>query len=152
MADKMMRIAGRTPSGTAVPMAADASGNVSVTRTWKKEWVALQTSLEIRDTNAHNIPAFDVSGIPMYSLRILNRLGVPVTITFLADVNTTNGYALTDIDMVTKAITVQPGQSYIIITPDDLPLLNYIRYLRMLVKASSTPEAGVFEAYVVTIK
>lgn len=152
MADKMMRIAGRTSAGVAVPMLADANGNIGTTRTWKKEWVALQTTLEIRDTNAHNIPAFDVSDIPIYSLRIINRLGVPVTITFLTDVNTSNGYGLVDTDNTLKSITVQPNNNYVIITPDDLPILNYIRYVRMSVKASSVPESGIFEAYAVTIK
>ena len=152
MADKMMRIAGRTSGGVAVPMLADASGNISTTRTWKKEWVTIQSSLEIRDTSSHSLPVMDVSEIPTYSLRFLNRLGVPVTITFLTDVNQSNGYILIGSDAVSKSITLQPANSYIIITPEDCPILNYIRLLRLNVKASSTPSSGMFEAAMVTVR
>lgn len=152
MADKMMRIAGRTSGGTAVPMLADANGNIGTTRAWKKEWVTIQASLEIRDTSGHNLPAMDVSEIPTYSLRFVNRLGVPVTITFLTDVNQSNGYSLLGSDAVGKSITLQPANSYIIITPEDCPILNYIRLLRLKVTASSTPSSGAFEAAMVTVR
>lgn len=152
MADKMMRIAGRTSAGTAVPMLADSNGNIGTTRTWKKEWVTIQSSLEIRDTSSHSLPVMDVSEIPTYSLRFLNRLGVPVTISFLTDINQSNGYGLYGNDAVTKSITLQPTSHYIIITPEDCPILNYIRLLRLIVKASSTPSSGTFEAYMVTAR
>ena len=153
MADKMMRIAGRTSGGTAVPMLADSNGNIATTRTWKKEWVAITDSaLEIRDTDAHDLTAMDVSGIPMYSLRILNRLGVPVTLTFKTDVNTTNGYGLCNTDATAKAVTIAPTNSYVVITPEDLPFLNYIKWLRISVRAQSVPESGTFEAAMVAIK
>lgn len=152
MADKMMRIAGRTSGGTAVPMLADASGNISTIRTWKKTWVTIQSNLEIRDTDGHNMPVMDVSEIPTYSLRFLNRLGVPVTISFLTDVSQSNGYGLYGSDAVTKSITLQPTNGYIIITPEDCPILNYIRFLRLTVRASSTPSSGIFEAHMVTVR
>lgn len=153
MSDKMMRIAGRTSGGTAVPMAADANGNIGTTRTWKKEWVVITESpMEIRDTSVHDLSAKDVSGIPLFSLRILNRLGVPVTLGFKTDVNTTNGYSLLNPDATSRSITVAPANSYIMITPEDLPMLNYIRYLRITIKATSAPESGIFEACMVTIK
>lgn len=152
MADKMMRIAGRTSGGTAVPMLADSNGNIGTTRAWKKEWVTIQTSLEIRDTSSHSLPVMDVSEIPTYSLRFLNRLGVPVTITFLSDVNQNNGYSLIDSNAVGKSITLQPTNDYIIITPEDCPILNYIQLLRLKVKASSTPSSGTFEAHMVTVR
>lgn len=152
MADKMIRIAGRTPSGTAVPMAADANGNIGTTRKWKKEWVTLQTALEIRDTDDHHLTAYDVSDIPVFSLRIINRLRVPVTIWLRSDVNTTNGYALVNKDAVEQKVTLAPSNAYITITPDDLPILNYIRYLRITVTASSAPTEGTFEAYMVAMR
>lgn len=153
MADKMMRVAGRTSGGTAVPMLADSNGNIATTRTWKREWVSITSSaMEIRDASVHDIDAVDVSGIPMFSLRILNRLGVPITIKFKTDVNTSNGYGLYKTDATAIAITVAPTQSYIMITPEDLPLLNYVKLLRMTVQASETPTSGIFEAAMVTIK
>lgn len=152
MADKMMRIAGRTSGGVAVPMLADANGNISTTRSWKKEWTAIQQNIEIRDTATVDLTPMDVSGIPTFSLRIINRLGVPVTIWLKTDVNTSNGYSLTDVNGNAFTITVQPTNSYVIITPEDWPILNYIKLLRLCVKASSAPSSGAFEAYMVSIK
>lgn len=152
MADKMMRVAGRTEGGTAVPMKASTNGDISTTRTWQKTWETLQTSLEIRDTSEHNLTAVDVRGIPTYSIRILNRLGVPITLSFLTDVNSLNGYSLANVDGTSKSITIAPTNNYVIITPEDLPFLNYIQYLRISVKASSAPSSGIFEAAIVTIK
>lgn len=153
MADKMMRVAARTAEGNAVPMSADANGNIGTTRVWKKEWVKITDSaIEIRDTSAHDLPAIDVSGIPLYSLRISNRLNVPVTLSFKSDINLTNGYSLANPDATIKSITIAPSAHYIMITPEDLPMLNYIRYLRMYAKAQSAPESGTLEVYMVTIK
>lgn len=157
MADKMMRIAGRTSGGVAKPFLVDNNGNVGTTRTWEKTWVTIQENVEIRDASEHNLTAFDSSGVPMLSLRILNRLkdsdnnGVPVTVRFLTDVNTSNGYGLVDTDGASKSITIQPVYDYVIITPEDMPLLNYVSYIRLSVKAQSTPTSGVVSAYAVTI-
>lgn len=152
MADKMMRIAGRTSAGVAVPMKASADGDISTTRTWEKSWQEIVTNLEIRDTSSHVLDAVDVRDIPTFSLRILNRLGVPVTIRFMSDINTTNGYMLTNMDQTTKAITISPGYDYVIVTPEDLPFLNYVQYVRMRVTASATPESGAFDAYIVPVR
>ena len=152
MADKMMRVAGRTSGGVAVPMKASTDGDISTTRTWKKSWQQIVTNLEIRDVDNHNLDAVDVRDIPIFSLRIINRLGVPVTITFLTDVNTTNGYSLLNMDQTSKSITVSPGQGYVIVTPEDLPLLNYVQYVRLQVKASAVPTSGVFEAALVVVR
>ena len=152
MADKMMRVAGRTSGGVAVPMKASTDGDISTTRTWKKSWQAIVTGLEIRDTNGHVLDAVDVRDIPTFSLRIVNRLGVPVTITFLTDISTTNGYSLLNMDATDKAITVSPANAYVIVTPEDLPFLNYVQYLRLQVKASTTPASGEFGAYLVAVR
>lgn len=152
MADKMMRVAGRTSGGTAVPMLADNSGNIGTTRAWKRKWVTIEENIEIRDTNGHNLTALDVRDISMVSLRILNRLGVPVTISFLTDVNTANGYGLMDADSSPKnSVTISPLNGYVILTPEDIPLLNYVQYIRISVKAQSVPESGQFSAYAVEI-
>lgn len=153
MADKMMRIAGRTSEGTAVPMAADTNGNIGITRKWKKEWIILQpTSLEIRDTSAHYLDAYDVSDIPLYSLRVINRLKVPITLSLRTDVNTTNGYSLADKDGVTQSITIPHNMGYITITPEDWPILNYIRYLRITITAQTAPTEGAAEVYIVPMR
>ena len=81
----------------------------------------------------------------------LIRDGIPVTVRFLTDVNTSNGYGFVDTDGANKSITIQPTNGYVVITPEELPLLNYVRYIRLSVKAQSTPTSGVVSAYAVTI-
>lgn len=152
MADKMARVAGRTTGGIAVPMLADTNGNIGTTRAWKRKWVTLQSALEIRDANSHNIDALDVRDVSMVSLRILNRLGVPITIRFLTDVNTSNGYGLVDEEGVSKnSVTISPTNGYVIFTPEDIPLLNYVQYIRLQVQAQTAPTSGTFEAAAVEI-
>lgn len=151
MADKMMRVASRKPNGTAAPVSADANGRVIVNRSWQKVWETIDEGMEIRDTSEHDCTAVDLRDVPMFSLRILNRLGVPVTISFKTDVNTLNGYSLANKDAQTMSITVQSTGSYVVITPDDLPELRYLQYLRMVVSASSAPESGAFSAYIVKV-
>ena len=158
MADKMMKIAGRTSGGVAKPFLVDNDGNLGTTRKIKKTWTTIQENIEIRDTNEYNVTAFDSSSFSIVSLRILNRLkdsednGIPVTIKFLSDVNTNNGWGLVNADASNKSITIQPTSGYVIITPEDMPILNYIRYIRLSVKAQSTPASGTFSAYAVTIE
>ena len=149
MADKMMRIAGRKPNGTAGAVSMDDNNRLFTNRLWKKEWVTISEGNEIRDTSAHDITAVDVRDVPIYSLRFLNRLSVPVTITFKVDVNLSNGYKLVDKDGHYLSLTIQPSQNYVIVTFNDFPELQYMQYLRMSVSAASAPESGSFSAYLV---
>lgn len=55
-------------------------------------------------------------------------------------------------DQTSKTVTVSPGNGYVIITPEDMPIFNYVQYLRLQVKASATPSSGIFEAAIVAIK
>lgn len=152
MADKMARVAGRTNGGIAVPMLADADGSIGTTRKWSKSWISLQSPLEIRDTLTHYVDAYDVSNIPTFSLRIINRLGVPITLYLRTDVNATNGYTLADKDGVQHSITIQPTYSYVAITPEDWPILNYLRLLRISIVAQTAPESGVVEVALVPMR
>lgn len=148
MSDKMIRMAARKPNGTATPVSTDADGRIITNRTWKKTWTSL-TALEIRDTDAHDFTAVDLRDVPICSLRFQNELGVPVTVYFKTDVNTSNGYALVNKDGQSISITLQPIHDYEIITPEDLPILKYIQYLRIRVVASSAPSSGALSCAVV---
>lgn len=151
MADKMMRIAARKDNGTAAAVRSDVNGNVGTVRVWKKTWTTIEENIELRDTNEYKLAAFDARNIPVMSLRFINRLGVPVTMRFLTDVNTTNGYGIYDKDAAAITITIQPTNHYMILTPDELPILNYLQYVRLAITATSAPSSGSFGAYVVSM-
>lgn len=149
MADKMMRIAGRTPNGNAGAVSMDDNNRIFTNRLWKKEFVTISEGNEIRDTSAYDLGVVDVRDIPIFSLRFLNRLSVPVTITFKTDHNISNGYKLVDKDGQYISLTIQPTPNYVIVTFNDLPELQYMQYLRMSVSAASAPKSGSFAAYMV---
>lgn len=140
MADKMMRIAGRTSGGTAVPMLAGSDGSISTVRKWN----IVQTvifSENISDTAEHKISAVDVSTYPIVSLRVTNRTGVPVTIIPRMDLNSGNDYELIGADGSSLGIVIPHSANYCIITPNDAPWLNYLHYLKLTVIATTTPSA-----------
>lgn len=149
MADKMMRMAARKSNGTAAPVTIDDNGRIYTNRQWRKTWETINEGMEIRDTSGHDLNAVDVRNVPIFSLRILNRLSKPVKIFFKTDVNTTNGYALTNKDGQDISITVAPSNAYEMITFNDLPELQYMQYVRMSIIAQDTPTSGIFSAYIV---
>lgn len=142
MADKMMRIAGRTSGGTAVPMLAGSDGSISTTRKWN----VVQTEIfneNISDTENHTMTVVDVSEYPIVSLRITNRTGVPVTIIPKMDLNSGNNYDLIGSDGSSLGIVIPHSANYCIITPNDAPWLNYLHYLKLRVIAAKTPTAQI---------
>lgn len=154
MADKMMRIAGRTSAGVAVPMRADADGNIGTNRTWKTDIITLYSGA-VSDTSAIRTTNTDLSEYPIVSLRITNRTGVSIVLTPLVDLyNNNNGYELMDIDGESLAIEIPHSNHFVVISPTNAPWLNYIKYLRMSFAASATPTAGTptVEIYAVVRK
>lgn len=140
MADKMMRIAGRTSGGTAAAVKTDSDGRIDTIKSWGISKLTLYSGA-LSDTTAITTTNTDVSEYPLVSLRITNRTGVPVTITPLTDIVTSSGWKLVDVDGSPLTIELAPTSNYIVITPTDAPWLNYIKNLRLSVQATATPSA-----------
>lgn len=151
MSGSLMKVGVKSPSNTVVPVNEDVYGRVITNRSWKKVWETIEEGVEIRDTSEHTFPYVDVRDVPLYSLRFTNRLGVPITVELLTDVNTLNEYSLVDKNAQQITFTIQPTSSYTIITFNDIPELQYVQYLRFKVKASSAPESGTLSAYIVKV-
>lgn len=145
MADKMMRVAGRTSDGVAKPVLVDTSGSQTVNRKWtiKNNTMA---DVEIRDTSSHyaiNTNAVDLSEYTISSLRILNALDADVTIFMLYDGNRDNTRWLKDANNYLYEVTIPAGaNSWFIITPNDWDALNYVQYLKLQYSAKTTPTSG----------
>ena len=141
MADKMMRIAGRTSEGTAVAMSADTNGNIGTTRKWGVDVVTLFSS-DVTTTEEQRTTNIDLSEYPIVSLRITNRTGVSISVTPLVDLfDNSNGYELKDASGGSLSISVPNSGSYLMLTPNDAPWLNYLKYLRLKFSATETPTA-----------
>ena len=144
MSDKMMRICGKNPDGNASAIRVDADGNARIKRIWE---TAEQTVCElIRNSDAlvestgeyvKYSGVLDVSDWGMVSLRIANNLSVPASIHFQSDYTYSSEKLATNIDGDDVTFTVQPNTETIV-TPDDLPVLNYLRYIKIRLAAKNT--------------
>ena len=138
MAD-VMKIGGKTPSNTVKGVAVNADGKLDTVKTWEMPIIEL-FSEELSDTDEHLAQNLDLSIYPLVSLRIRNRTGATVSVQPLIDLyNNTNGNSLKFINGDAIVFQVPSDNQYYMITPDDFPWLNYIKYLRLRLKATSTP-------------
>lgn len=154
MADKMMRIAGRTSGGIAVPMKADTDGNINTVRNWKTDIITLYSG-SVPNTDSIRTTNTDLSEYPIISLRVTNRTGVSIILTPLVDLyNNNNGYELRDKDGGSLSVEIPYTSHFVVLTPSDTPWLNYVKYLRMKFSASATPtaETPTVEIYAVVRK
>lgn len=141
MAEKMMKIGGKNPQGNATAICVDETGNVGVRRVWEikqanvSELVRDSSTLQANGTYAIYGPTFDVSGWGMVSLRIENKLSVPVKIYFYNDTNIYNILRNTDGDQISFSAAANADT---IVTPDDFPLLNYMKTIKLMVSAANT--------------
>lgn len=147
--DKMMKIAGKTSNSTAKGVRVDSDGNILAVakREWEQTLLEVLTDDEIRDTTAKKVKPSpnDVSSFAYISLRIVNSLDADISIQFYDDWHVTGGGVLKDIDGNAFEITVPAKVSatnYIVVTPDDLPILNLLHYLTLRVAAKTTPTSG----------
>lgn len=147
--DKMMKIAGKTSGSTAKGIRVDSDGKLIVIskREWEQTALVILDGDQIRDTNSKTAkPASnDVSSFAYISFRIVNSLDADVSIQFYDDWHVTGGGVLKDINGNAFEITVPAKVSatqYIVVTPDDLPILNLLHYLTLRVQAKTTPTSG----------
>lgn len=149
MADKMMRIAGRTSGGVAKALHVSTDGEPVVERKWGMTDTQVFSS-EIRDTNWHSTvggTTLDISSYPINSLRIRNTTEKAVTIRFLNDLNASNETYLNHNGSNVDIELVGTNNTYQVFTPQDIPVLNYLHYLKFQVKCTETPTSGSVVVY-----
>ena len=147
--DKMMKIAGKTSGAVAKGIRVDSDGKLIVIseHEWTQTELVCLNASEIRDTNVVVAKPTnnDVSRFAYISLRIVNSLDASVSIQVYDDWHVTGGSVLKDINGSTIEITVPAKESAtqnIVVTPDDLPILNLLHYLTLRVQAKTTPTSG----------
>ena len=139
----LLKMGGKAPDGTAKAVSVDAGGNVNVTRQWGADVFTVLPATQIRDTNAISTiaNAVDVSGYGFVSLRFCNSLGVPVTVMFYGDMNEASDMWMTRPDKSYLSVTI-PATDFTILTPEDIPELNYLRYIKLRIAAKEAPTQG----------
>lgn len=144
MSDKMMKIAGKTPNNTAAGVSVNSDGQIINNHKWESivKWLvdAKPTDGTAIKVGFDNETRILVSNYAVASLRIMNNTGVPVRIRFQSDVVYGNQNYLQGIDGKDIEVTVLSSNSrLVVITPTDLPILNYLHALKFTCAFSETP-------------
>lgn len=136
--------------GTASPISCDASGALIEQRKFTTT-VTKVFELAISDTSVHKTTALDLSGAGLVSIRLDNKSGKALSIYFLGDDGDHPNSGLRDLSGALFTIYIPAGAYYYIITPNDVPFLNYLAKIRMSVAALETPtNTNPTTIYVVT--
>lgn len=130
----------KSPSSTVVGVAANADGNLVTEKKWQNEQASIFTSAESLSTSGFIVgTVVDVSDAAAVSLLIRNDNGVGFTIKVYAP---STNYRLNDAYGSEYGIHVSEKRMTMI-TPDDLPVLQWLPELRIGVKLDSNIEGTV---------
>lgn len=140
---KYLPICGRY-NGNAKPIEADSSGNVKAKHMWESNRFQVCYNLEVRDTAGHAVPetAIDVSEYAIVSFRVINGLDQNVRVVIYDDVSTNGDYYAANADNVPLSFTSPTGGYVQVVTPDDIPQLNYLSKIKIRVSCATAPTSG----------
>lgn len=133
---------------TAKGIAVDANGRVEVVRHNETLMVTLVENLEKRDTTTISLAgdnAVDLSEWTTCCMYIKNTLDVSdAYMQFYSQAETTGSRYLRNGDNKNVTYTLkQTGAGTMLCTPDDFPILNYLRYFKCGLYFPTAPTSGV---------
>lgn len=146
----LLKIGGKSDSNTVLGFSLTDEGYTKATRFWG---VTIQEIFNgtISDTSAKNTldNVFNCEEYGFISLRCYNTTDVKIECILYSDIgsSTLSNY-LEDNDGNNITFTIPTGQS--ILTPEDLPVLNYLRFLKFRlqpIEAPSTPAPLSIKVY-----
>lgn len=121
-------------TGVAIAPLADENGNQQIVRVWEGGVTEILAVTGAEQTQ-YTTDAVDVSATGMVSLRAYTVCpGATVTLTLRGDVYSTSGRMKTMTNVSGFASIVLQGTGSWIITPDDMPALNYLRRIQLQVE------------------
>lgn len=143
-------IGGKTPSATVAGVAVDADGKLVTKKAWTNDMILAYEMAELPATTATIKPAaVDVSDCGAFSLRVENTSDAEYTIGFYSDV-TANSVSLKKADNGSAwGIDVPSNLRYIAITPDDMPIMQWIRNARLYIIPKTVPTTGTLKVWIV---
>ena len=141
---KVMKIAGKTDKSVVKGVRVSDNGDVSTTRTWETDVVPILSNIQLRSTtavtNADNV--FDASKYAFVSLRVSNSHKVDITLNFYEDTKDEPARWLADAHGNPVSYVVPSSDKSMIITPDDIPALSYLKNIIIRVAAKTAPTEG----------
>lgn len=146
----VLPIGGKSPSETVVGFSADANGNLITKKKWDNN-IELIYEMDSTPSGTSTIwlTPVDISDCGAVSIRISNTLDVDVKLYIASDLpdDGTAHYALKDINGDDYLLTIPANKSRIVISPDDVPVLQWLNSLNLAVKPSSTPTTGIVKIW-----
>lgn len=135
-------VGGKSPDSTLLGISVDNNGNLVTKKSWDNEPIRLYEMTELVTTKDTIRPdAISVDDCGAFSLRIYNTTNVSYKIGFYSDV-TSNRYALTDMYDNPHQFEVSSDTDFVTVTPDDMPILNWIRNVRLYILPQGIPTTG----------
>ena len=145
----MIKIAGITDNGNPVGLRVDDDGNIQVEHTWEADRIDVFRDLAITDTAAKWSDPIDISRYAIVSLRIHNSLDQPVTMQFGADTTDTTTAYLYDKNGSNIRLVANNDNKIEILTPEDLPVLHYLKHIRLRAQCDTAPTTGTLTVVIV---
>lgn len=142
----LLKIGGKATNGNAKPFALTNDGHPIVSRPWGITVTKVFDAVEVRDTNAHTSmvsgTVIDISAYPVNSLRIRSTLDADVRISFYSDLSDDSTIYLKKMSG-SGEIVIPSDNNYVnIITPADIDMLNYLKYLKLRFICDEAPTTG----------
>ena len=150
---KVLKIAGKDPNGAVKAIAVDADGKEKVTRLWDSTVHVLVDQGQIREdspviSTASN--SLDLSEYGFVSLRVSNSHDAEIGVMLFQDVAPSGDSWMRRLDGSFITFSIPANSLMTIITPDDIPELNYIKYLKLRISAKTTPTEGSITVRAIT--
>ena len=143
--EDMLKIAGKGIDGTAKGFLLENDGRLIISRHWDVEVNTILNGIELRDADPHVIDksaVIEIGKYPINSLRIRSTLDTNIVMTFYIK-KKKNGTTYIDNLGDTYTIYIEPGNTHWqLVSPDELKLLEYGKYLKFKYQASEAPTTG----------
>ena len=142
-------IGGKTPNSTLQGIAVNENGRIITKKEWENKLILAYEMTALPTTTATiAVDAIDVSDSAAFSLRIDNTTDVGYTIGFYSDVSS-NKYGIRDIQSNVYDIDIAANTRFVAVTPDDLPIMQWMYNVRLYIMPKSVPTTGSLKIWLV---
>lgn len=139
---KVTPFGAKSPTSTVVGVAANADGNLVTAKKWENNVIRVCDE-EVTGVESFQTDLIDVSDAAAVSLRFSNTSDQSFMITFYSDQYPNNTYQLYDYNgNKVQCKIIKSSSRTQILTPDDLPVLQWLKSIRMRVAFDAAPASG----------
>lgn len=136
-----IKFAGRTDNNTVKGVSVSNDGYIRTERVWDIKYTEVFNA-RLTTTDEVYATQYDASNSGMIALEVYNFSGVDISIRVGSPIQVHNNDVKNyDVNGALTAITIPSTSTRCIITPEDMPVLNYCKYLNICISALSSPTA-----------